>query len=126
MSLLGVFALVAVVLAAVGVYGVISHSVAHARRELGIRMALGADRRDILSPVLSWGLIPAGLGVAFGLLAAYSLTRLLTSLLVGIAPKDPRIFSGMAIILFLIALLACYIPARRASRIDPLVVLRQE
>ena len=126
MLLLGVFAGAAVLLAALGIYGVISYSVANARREIGIRMALGADRRNILSTVVIQGMFPAIIGIALGLLAAFGLTHLLASLLVGVGPADPTTFSTMAALLLIVALIACYIPARRATKTDPMVVLRQE
>jgi len=126
MLLLGIFAVSAMILAAIGIYGVISYSVANARREIGIRMALGADRGKILSTVVIRGLIPASVGVALGLFAALGLSRLLTTLIVGVDPTDPATFSTMAVLLLLVALIACYIPARRATRTDPMVVLRQE
>jgi len=126
MMLLGIFATSAILLAAIGIYGVISYSVANARREIGIRMALGASRRNILSAVVLRGLVPAAIGIALGVIAALGLTRLLATLLVGVAPSDPATFSTMALMLLLVALIACYIPARRATRTDPMVVLRQE
>ena len=126
MMLLGIFAASAILLAAIGIYGVISYSVANARREIGIRMALGASRRNILSAVVLRGLVPAAIGIALGVIAALGLTRLLATLLVGVAPSDPATFSTMALMLLLVALIACYIPARRATRTDPMVVLRQE
>jgi ABC-type antimicrobial peptide transport system permease subunit len=89
-------------------------------------MALGANRQNILAAVVLRGLVPAFIGIALGALAALGLTRLLTTLLVGVAPSDPATFSTMAVLLLLVALVACYIPARRATRTDPMVVLRQE
>jgi putative ABC transport system permease protein len=124
--LTGGFALVAVVLAAVGVYGVLSYSVTQRTQEIGVRMAVGADRAQILSLVLRGGMAWALSGIAIGLLGALALSRVLATLLFDIAPRDPVTFSAVGGIVALVAMLACYIPAARATRIDPMVALRTE
>jgi predicted permease len=126
MILLGVFAGVALVLACVGIYGVISYLVGQRTHEIGVRVALGAHRRDVLLLVLGHGARMALLGVVIGVAAALALTRLMSRLLFGVTATDPLTFAGVAILLVLIALAACYIPARRAMRVDPLVALRCE
>ena len=125
-SLLGAFAALAVLVAAVGLYGAISYSVAQRRLEFGIRLALGAQSSDIRRRILSQGARLAGLGLAVGLAASFVLVRLMHSLLFGIAPRDPLTFIVVAALLALIALLASYIPARRAVRVDPVHALRHE
>ena len=126
MILLAVFAVVALALAAVGIYGVISYSVAQRTREVGIRMALGAQTRDVLKLVVREGLQLVVIGVAVGLVGALLLTRLMTTLLFAVTPTDWFTYATVAIGLVGVALLACYIPARRATRVDPLVALRYE
>ena len=126
LSLLGLFALLGVMLTAVGIYGVISYSVAERTNEIGIRIALGASVRDVLNLILKQGLRLTLLGLGIGLAGAIGLTRVMKGLLFGVSPTDSLTFAIVMILLTLIALLASYIPARRATRVDPLVVLRYE
>ncbi|MFL6528270.1 MAG: ABC transporter permease [Chthoniobacterales bacterium] len=123
---LGSFGVLALVLAAVGIYGVMSHVVVGRTREIGLRMALGAQGRDVRGLIVRQGMFLAVIGLFIGLLAAFGVTRFLTALLYGMSPNDPVTFSFIAILLAVVALLACYIPARRAARVDPLVALRTE
>ena len=126
MTLLAVFAVLALLLASVGIYGVISYVVGRRTNEIGIRMAMGAHQRDILFLISGRGGELAGVGVAIGLAAAWGLTRLMTSLLYGVGATDPATFAGVAVLLITVALAACYIPARRAAKVDTLVALRYE
>jgi len=125
-SMLGLFAAIALVLSAVGIYGVLSYSVSRRTHEIGIRSALGAARRDILRMVVGEGLLLTLMGVAVGLAVALTLTRLLTGLLYGVRPTDPLTFVSLALLVIVVALLAVYIPARRATKVDPMVALRYE
>jgi putative ABC transport system permease protein len=126
MFLLGSFAMVALLLAGVGIYGVMAYSVAQRTREIGIRIALGAQARDVLKLVVGQGMYTAMIGVGIGLAGAFGLTRVMASLLFGVSPTDPVIFAAVALLLSLTALVACYIPARRAAKVDALDALRSE
>ena len=126
MRLLGLFALAALLLAGIGVYGVIAYSVVQRTREIGIRMALGARPADVRRMLLVEGVRLAVLGVALGIAGALLLTRAMSALLYGVGPRDPLTFASVPAVLGIVALAACFFPARRASRVDPMTALRSE
>ena len=126
MEMLGIFAGVAVLLAAVGIYGVMSYSVSERTHEIGIRMALGASPGDVLGLIAKLGLKLTCIGVAIGVAMAFGVTRLISTFLFGVKPTDPLTYAVVALSLAAIALLACYIPARRATHVAPMIALRHE
>jgi putative ABC transport system permease protein len=126
MTLLGAFAALALILASIGLYGVLSYAVTQRSREIGIRMALGATASSVIRMIVGRGLALTGIGLVIGLISAWAATRAMKNLLYGVAATDPLTFGSVAALLALIALIASYAPARRASRVDPIVVLREE
>ena len=123
---IGIFAVLALLLASIGIYGVMAFAVTQRTQEMGIRLALGAQRGDVVRLVIKHGMIMAGIGVGLGLVGAWGLTRFLSNLLVGVTATDLLTFSVVSACLLVAALLACYLPARRATKVDPLVALRYE
>jgi ABC-type antimicrobial peptide transport system permease subunit len=126
LALIGVFAVLALVLASLGLYGVVSYAARQRTRELGVRIAFGATERDVLRLVLAQGLLLSAGGIVVGLLASVPLTRVVRSLLVGVSSLDPATFAVVPLVLLGVAAIAAYIPARRASTVDPVVALREE
>jgi putative ABC transport system permease protein len=130
LNLLGVSALLALLLAAIGIYGVVAYSVTQRAQEIGIRLALGAKASDVLKLIIGRGIVPVLLGLAFGLAGAFALSRALTRLTAGllfeVRATDPATFTAIALLLLVVALLACYLPARRGTKIDPVTSLKHE
>jgi putative ABC transport system permease protein len=126
MLLLGAFGALALILAAIGMYGVISYSVMQRTAEIGVRIALGAQREQIFAMILLKGTRLVAAGIVIGLLVALLTTRLMTSFLYGVQPTDPATFTAVSLLLMAVALLACYLPARKAMKVDPIIALRYE
>ena len=126
LTLLSLFAGIALVLSIVGIYGVMSYSVTQRTHEIGIRMAIGASRADVFKMILGHGMKLALLGVGVGLVGAFALTRLMATMLFGVEPTDATTFASIAVLLIGIALLACYLPGRRATKVEPTISLRYE
>ena len=124
--LLGAFGTLALILAAIGLYGVLAFTVSQRTREIGIHLALGAQRLDVLTMVIRQGMLLVFIGAGLGVVGAYSLTRLIQSLLFGVTATDPLTFVLVPIVLGVVGFIACYVPARRATKVDPLVALRYE
>jgi len=125
-ALLGIFACVALLIAAIGIYGVLAYSVNQRSCEIGLRIALGAQQSGVVRWIVGQGMLVAATGIAIGLAGGFALSRLLATLLFGVEPRDPITFSAVAVLLFTVAFAACLIPGRRASRVDPMVALRNE
>jgi putative ABC transport system permease protein len=126
LTLLSLFAGIALVLAIVGIYGVMSYSVTQRTHEIGIRMAIGASPLDVFKMILGHGMKLALIGVGLGLLGAFLLTRLMATMLFGVAPTDAMTYTGISALLITVALLACYLPGRRATKVEPTISLRYE
>jgi putative ABC transport system permease protein len=126
LTLLSIFAGIALVLAIVGIYGVMSYSVTQRTHEIGIRMAIGAQQADVFKMILGQGMKLAFIGIGVGLVGAYGLTRLMQTMLFGVEATDKMTFAGIAVLLAVVALLACYLPGRRATKVEPTVSLRYE
>ena len=124
--LLGVFAVVAVLVAAIGIYGVMAYSVTQRTREIGLRIALGAQRNEVVRLIVREGMTVGLAGVGLGLAGAIGLSRVLTTLVFGVQVRDPETFAGVAVVLTVVALAACSVPARKASAVDPIIALRDE
>ena len=126
MVLLAVFASLALTLAGIGIYGIVAYAVTERTHEIGVRLALGAQRRDVMAMIVAQGMAMAAAGAAVGVVSALLLTRLMKSLLFGVSAADPITFAAIPLLLAAVAFVACYLPARRATRVDPLAALRTE